>query len=113
MQSQVLAQHPELDFPVTVIESAYPSLVKQTTTYTIAVYAADEEALRTRLTEENPEKTVTDADYGAALQALLRYSKSPAAKDTALKRLGTATLVLNGDGSLLSYEDDLKDPASP
>ncbi len=113
MQSQVLAQHPELDFPVTVIESAYPSLVKQTTTYTIAVYAADEETLRTRLTEENPEKTVTDADYEAALQALLRYSKSPAAKDTALKRLGTAILVLNGDGSLLSYEDDLKGPASP
>ena len=107
MQALVMAGHPELDAPITVIESAYPSLTKRTVTYTVAVYAVDEEALRAQLAEAEGSETASEEAYQAALQKCLGYSKSPAAKDTALTRLGTAVLVLDDAGQCLSYTDDL------
>lgn len=64
---------------VSIVESAYRGFLEKDTTYTVAVYTVDTEAL-----EAN----------GGRMDALWVYSKSKAAKDENLTRVGTATIVV-------------------
>ncbi len=108
MQALVQEHHADLSDPVTIIESAYPSLTRRTTSYTVAVYAVDPEALKARAAEGLAEgEDLSDEAYEAAYRTLMGYSKSPAAKDSVLNRLGTAVLVLDEAGTCQSYTDDL------
>jgi hypothetical protein len=96
---RIRSQDPELPDGeiVAVVESAFRPFLSSRTTWNVAVYAVDPEAL---------------AEKPADFSGFSAYSKSKAANDPALRRLYTATLVTEEDGSLLSMEK--KDPvASP
>lgn len=86
---------------VTVVESAYMNFPSGEMTYTVAVYELDRDQLSRNIADkkaENPAST-----YGE--DTLWGYSKSPAAKDSALDRLSTATIVVSKSGTLLGYQE--------
>lgn len=85
MQTYVLQESDDYDNvpTVTIVESAMQPFLGKEATYTVAVY-------------EVLEGEGTDAQWA--------YSKSKAAKDEGLNRLGTATIVVNEKtGQVLSY----------
>lgn len=91
MNEQVLAQNSDWDKDATVsiVESVFPKFGKDTLTYTVAVYAVDEAALA-----KNAEKArQDDPDARYDMDTLRGYSKSKAAKDSAMTRLATVTIV--------------------
>lgn len=93
MNDIVRAQTDDWDDRLTaaVVEAANLEIYKGNTKYTVAVYTVDEEVMAQNLEEmkaENP-----DAVYD--LDTIRGYSKSPAAKDTALTRVATATILVN------------------
>lgn len=69
------------DATLTVVESAKKPFLGKEITYTVAVYAVK--------------------DGSAPTEAQWKYSKSKAAKDTALERVGTVTLVLTQEDDTL------------
>lgn len=78
------------DTTVSVIESAYRKFTKGYTTYNVAVYTVDEEAL---------------AQTENTLQTLQGYSKSKAAADETMTRVASAVIVVEDkDGALLSFD---------
>ena len=84
--TQVLAQEDtdiDPDSTVTTIESAYKKFLTDETTYTVAVYTVNEEAL---------------SGYDKDLETIRGMSKSKAkavAEDGVMEKIGTATIVLN------------------
>ena len=76
---------------VTIVESAMKPFLSDKITYTAAVYTVSGE-----LTEEQATKA-----WG--------YSKSKAKKDENLTRSATATIVVDGDGKVVSF---VLDPAN-
>ena len=86
--TQVLAQENtdiDPDSTVTTIESAYKKFLTDETTYTVAVYTVDEEAL---------------SGYDKDLETIRGLSKSKAkavAEDGIMTKIGQATVVLNKD----------------
>lgn len=84
--TQVLAQENtdiDPDSTVTTIESAYKKFLTDETTYTVAVYTVNEEAL---------------SGYDKDLETIRGMSKSKAkavAEDGVMEKVGTATIVLN------------------
>ena len=91
----VVSMHEDLQVlsVVAVVESAYPKLFSQEVTYTVAIYLADAQAVEQR---------------GDTMETLYTYSKTPASKDGALTKLGTAVLVVDhGTDTVTQYTDDL------
>ena len=93
--TQVLAQENtdiDPDSTVTTIESAYKKFLTDETTYTVAVYTVDEEAL---------------SGYDKDLETIRGMSKSKAkavAEDGVMEKVGTAIIVLNTKtDEVLSY----------
>lgn len=93
MQTLVLQESDEYDdvATVTIVESAMKPFLSDKITYTAAVYTVNGE-----LTEEQATKA-----WG--------YSKSKAKKDENLTRSATATIVVDGDGKVVSF---VLDPAN-
>ena len=87
MQHLVIAESDEYDdvSTVTVVESAMKPFLSDKITYTAAVYTVNGE-----LTAEEETKA-----WG--------YSKSKAKKDEKLTRSATATIVVDGDGKVVSF----------
>ncbi len=87
---------------VTIVESAYKKFMGSEVTYTVAVYTVDEAVLADNIAaakEKDPKST-----YGE--ESLWAYSKSPAARDTALTRVATVTVVLDEQsGDVIRYEE--------
>ena len=91
MNAWVAAENPALDEEtlVTVILSARSQVGNPHMTYELAVYRVDEEqfvANQAQKLEKDPKAVYT-------LSTLRGYSKSKAAKDTALERIGTGTAL--------------------
>lgn len=82
---------------VAIVESAYPTLISGTVTYQAAIYAMHKEAIVSR-----------SESLDEGMKKIFAYSKTPASKDEALTRIGTATIVTQKDGTLISYSDDLQ-----
>ncbi len=97
LNAVVISKHPEwdADTTVTIVESAIPRFGAPEVTYTVAVYEADPQAIAMR------------AENGGKSMAEVRgYSKSPAAKDEALKLRVRAVIVLHGKtGETISYSE--------
>ncbi len=78
---------------VTTVESAYKKFLGKETTYTVAVYTVDEDAL---------------SGYDKDLENIRSLSKSKAkavAEDGIMQRVGTATIVIeDATGSTISFE---------
>ena len=93
MQTLVLQESDEYDdvATVTIVEAANKPFLSDKITYTAAVYTVNGE-----LTEEQETKA-----WG--------YSKSKAKKDENLTRSATATIVVDGDGKVVSF---VLDPAN-
>lgn len=87
MNAWVAAENADLaeEETVTIIESAFRKVGDPNITYTLAVYSLDAEAFA--------EKAAADETY--TLDTVNGYSKSKAAADEALKRIGTATATTN------------------
>lgn len=85
---------------VTIVESAYKEFLGDEITYTVAVYAVDDAQLQQNIADalaEDPTST-----YGE--DTLWTYSKSKAAKDDALVRQATVTVVVHEEtGEILSF----------
>lgn len=85
---------------VSIVEAAYVQFARGKTTYQVAVYKLDREAF-----DANVEAAVKEdpkSKYGES--TLWGYSKSKAAKDTSLVRLGTATIVMEDKtGNVLEF----------
>lgn len=97
LNALVLTRHPEWDAEstVTIVESAIPRFGSPDVRYTVAVYAADTEAIANRA-----------AEGGADLQTVRGYSKSPAAKDAALTiRIRAEIVVDSGTGEMKDYQE--------
>ena len=93
----VLKEHSDWDgeSTVTIIESAIPRLFHPEITYTIAIYEADTATIEERA-----------ASGGNDITVVRGYSKSPAARDEALRLRARATVVINEtSGEVLSYEE--------
>lgn len=91
MNDNVLAQTDDWDdeTTVSVVESAYKKFAKGYTTYNVAVYTVDEDAL---------------AATKNTLDDLRGYSKSKAAKDETMTRQATAVIVVkNKTGEVLEF----------
>ena len=86
---------------ITVVEAAYPKLFSKQVTYTVGVYSLDEEVMDQNILAEHAE--VTEDLRASSLKTMQGYSKTPASKDTALVRIGTATFVLDADQQCLDY----------
>lgn len=90
---------------VTIIESARSTVGNREMTYELAIYRIDESRYQAK--HEEAEKALAEGKQGAAAytkDTLNGYSKSKAAKDDALIRVGTATAVTdknNGERILL------------
>ena len=96
MVPYVLQAHASLqeETVVTIVESAYPYVLREEIDYTVAVYRV--------------QKDLQDLDEYLTLA--FSYSKSPASKDENLSRIGTAQIVTDKVGAqLLSYHDDVED----
>ena len=85
MNEWVVSENPDLDpeTTVTIIESGYRTVGKPELTYTLAIYSLD--------AEKFAEKAAADENY--TMGTVNGYSKSKAAADDALTRIGTATAV--------------------
>lgn len=91
---EINSREPSSDTRVAIIESAFPSLFTGKITYTAAVYTVDQEKIAAR------------SDGGSlddAMQSIYAYSKTPASKDDALTRRGTAVIVFSKDQQVLEY----------
>lgn len=76
---------------VTTIESAYKKLGKGYTTYNVAVYVVDEEAL-------------SSSDYTLeSLRGLSKSKAAAAAKTGVMAKAATATIVVDSDGKVLEF----------
>lgn len=96
MNQWVTEENPGLksEETVTVIESARSRVGMKEMTYELAVYRIDEEKFRAR--HDEAEKKLSEGDPEAkayTLDTLNGYSKSKAAKDDTLVRIGTGTAV--------------------
>ena len=101
MNEWVIEERPELsaEDTVTIIESGYRRAGKPELTYSLAIYRLD--------LEKFAEKAAADADY--TLETVRGYSKSKAAADEALTRVGTATAVTDKrTGEHLSMQIELQ-----
>ncbi len=98
----LIAAHTDLNSePVlTVIESAYPSLLSGKVRYTVQVYRILEETIKERSDSLQDE-----------LSKIWAYSRTPASKDSALEYVGRAYFTLDQTGSLTEYSDDFSDSA--
>ena len=85
MNRWVLDENPELHHTVTVIESARSRVGQSEMTYELAVYRIDTDAFAAQ----------SAADPAYTEETLHGYSKSKAARDAALIRIGSGTAVTN------------------
>ena len=81
-----------------IIESAFPSLLSGNTTYTVALYSVDTDKIAAR----------SEGSLDEALQAIYAYSKTPASKDDALTRYGTAVIIISKDQQVLEYSEQIQ-----
>ena len=96
MNAWVTEENPGLkaEETVTVIESARSKVGTREMTYDLAIYRIDAEKYRQK--HDEAEKALADGDSGAkayTYDTLSGYSKSKAAKDDTLIRIGTGTAV--------------------
>ena len=96
MNSWVTEERPELnpEETVTIIESARSTVGAKEMTYELAIYRVDTEKYQAK--HEEAEAAVREGKEDAkpyTMDTLMGYSKSKAAKDDALIRIGTGTAV--------------------
>lgn len=93
---------------VTIVESAYREFLGKDITYTVAVYALNEETLAQNIADKLEE----DPNSKYSADTLWTYSKSPAKKDSALTQVASFTCVVNRKtGEVLSFVLTPADPA--
>ena len=100
MNAWVTEERPELkaDETVTIIESARSKVGSKEMTYELAIYRIDMDKYQAK--HDEAEAAVTAGEEGAkayTTDTLNGYSKSKAAKDDTLIRVGTGTAVTNKD----------------
>ena len=96
MNGWVAAERPELkaDETVTIIESARSAVGKKEMTYELAIYRIDMDRFEEKRAEAEAAIAAGDKSVKAyTLDTLYGYSKSKAAKDDALVRIGTGRAV--------------------
>jgi hypothetical protein len=98
MTAEVIRKNPSDEPRVAIIESAFPSLLSGNTTYTVALYSVDTDKIAAR----------SEGSLDEALQAIYAYSKTPASKDDALTRYGTAVIIISKDQQVLEYSEQIQ-----